>query len=214
MRRMKIPEVTISRLSLYLRCLSELEEEGVEVISSAELGRRCGINPAQIRKDLAYFGEFGTRGVGYYVKELKEDIKRVMGLDRVWEVALVGVGNLGRALLSYQGFKRHGFKISLAFDKIIDEERKRAVPEGCQLYHADEMVDVIRKRRVKLAIIAVHFSEAQKVANALVKAGVKGILNFAPVRLKVPGDVIVRNMDLGVELEVLTFFVNMKSRQS
>ncbi len=207
MRRFKVPEVTISRLSLYLRCLSELEEEGVEVVSSAELGRRCGINPAQIRKDLAYFGEFGTRGVGYYVKDLKEDIKRIMGLDKEWEVALVGVGNLGRALLSYQGFKRHGFKISVAFDKVVDEERLSAMPEGCTLYHADEMIDVIKSRRIKLAIIAVRFSEAQKVADALVKAGVKGILNFAPVRLQVPKNVVVRHMDLGVELEVLTFFL-------
>ncbi len=211
MRRLKIPEVTISRLSLYLRCLSELEEEGVEVVSSAELGKRCGINPAQIRKDLAYFGEFGTRGVGYYVKDLKEDIKRIMGLDRVWEVALVGVGNLGKALLSYQGFKRHGFRISVAFDKVLDEERRNAIPEGCELYHADEMEEIIKKKRIKLAIIAVHFSEAQKVADALVRAGVKGILNFAPVRLTVPKGIVVRHIDLGVELEVLTFFVNTKA---
>ena len=210
MRKWKIPEVTISRLSLYLRCLSELEEEGVEVISSAELGKKCGINPAQIRKDLAYFGEFGTRGVGYYVKDLKEDLKRIMGLDREWEVALVGVGNLGRALLSYQGFKRHGFKISVAFDKVIDEERKRAIPEGCELYHASMMEEVIRKKKIKIAIVAVHFSEAQKVVDALVKSGIKGILNFAPVRLSVPKGVVVRHIDLGIELEVLTFFVNTK----
>ncbi len=210
MRKWKIPEVTISRLSLYLRCLSELEEEGVEVISSAELGKKCGINPAQIRKDLAYFGEFGTRGVGYYVKDLKEDLKRIMGLDREWEVALVGVGNLGRALLSYQGFKRHGFKISVAFDKVIDEERKKAVPEGCELYHASMMEEVIRKKKIKIAIVAVHFSEAQRVVDALVKSGIKGILNFAPVRLSVPKGVVVRHIDLGIELEVLTFFVNTK----
>ena len=209
--RFKVPEVTISRLSLYLRCLSELEEEGIEVISSAELGKRCGVNPAQIRKDLAYFGEFGTRGVGYYVKDLKEDIKRIMGLDREWEVALVGVGNLGRALLSYQGFRRHGFKIVVAFDKVIDEERKSAIPEGCELYHADEMERIIKERKIKIAIIAVHFSEAQKVADRLAKAGVKGIMNFAPVRLKLPKNVVVRNIDLGVELEVLTFFVAAKS---
>ena len=210
MRRLKIPEVTISRLSLYLRCLSQLEEEGVEVISSAELGRRCGINPAQIRKDLAYFGEFGTRGVGYYVRELKKDIKRIMGLDREWEVALVGVGNLGRALLSYQGFKRHGFRISVAFDKVIDEERKNAVPEGCELYPAERMQEIIKKKKIKIAIVAVHYSEAQKVVDDLVKAGIKGILNFAPVRLTVPKDVVLRHIDLGVELEVLTFFVNTK----
>ena len=208
--RFKVPEVTVARLSLYLRCLSDLEEEGIEVISSAELGKRCGINPAQIRKDLAYFGEFGTRGVGYYVKDLKEDIKRIIGLDKEWEVALVGVGNLGRALLSYHGFKRHGFKITAAFDKVVDEERKSVMPPDCTLYHADEMEEIIRKKRLKIAIIAVHYSEAQKVADRLVKAGIKGILNFAPVRLKVPKNVTVRHIDLGIELEVLTFFVAAK----
>jgi NADH/NAD ratio-sensing transcriptional regulator Rex len=113
-------------------------------------------------------------------------------------------------LLSYQGFKRHGFRISVAFDKVVDEERKKAVPEGCELYPAEKMEEIIRKRRIKLAIIAVHYSEAQKVADSLARAGVKGILNFAPVRLTVPKGVTVRHIDLGVELEVLTFFVNTR----
>ncbi len=207
MRRFKIPEVTVGRLSLYLRCLNELEEEGTEVVSSAELGRRCGVNPAQIRKDLAYFGEFGTRGVGYYVKELKEDIKRVMGLNKTWEVALVGVGNLGTALLRYRGFQRHGFKLTVAFDTQVEG---KDVPEGCQLYHSSEMEKVIKERGIKLAIISVHYSQAQDVADRLARAGVKGILNFAPVRIQPLKGVVVRNVDMGTELEILTFYVTMK----
>ncbi len=207
MRRFKIPEVTVGRLSLYLRCLNELEEEGIEVVSSAELGRRCGVNPAQIRKDLAYFGEFGTRGVGYYVKELKEDIKRVMGLNRTWEVALVGVGNPGTALLRYRGFQRHGFKISVAFDHQVEG---KDVPEGCELYPASEMERIIKEKGIKLAIISVHFSQAQEVADRLAKAGVKGILNFAPVRIHPSKGVVVRNVDMGTELEILTFYVTMR----
>ncbi len=207
MRRFKIPEVTVGRLSLYLRCLNELEEEGIEVVSSAELGRRCGVNPAQIRKDLAYFGEFGTRGVGYYVKELKEDIKRVMGLNKTWEVALVGVGNLGTALLRYKGFQRHGFRLSVAFDH---QTEGKDVPEGCELYHSSEMERVIRERGIKVAIISVHYSQAQQVAEELARAGVKGILNFAPVRIQLSKGVVVRNVDMGTELEILTFYLTMK----
>ncbi len=207
MRRFKIPEVTVGRLSLYLRCLNELEEEGIEVVSSAELGRRCGVNPAQIRKDLAYFGEFGTRGVGYYVKELMQDIKRVMGLNRTWEVALVGVGNLGTALLRYKGFQRHGFKLSVAFD--IHTEGKE-VPEGCVLYPASEMERVVKEKGIKMAIVAVHYSQAQEVAERLARAGVKGILNFAPMRIRPPKKVVVKNVDMGTELEILAFYLTMR----
>jgi len=205
--RFKVPEVTVERLSIYLRCLSELEEEGIEVVSSAELGRRCGVNPAQIRKDLAYFGEFGTRGVGYSVKDLREDIKRVMGLNKTWEVALVGVGNLGTALLRYKGFQQHGFRLSVAFD--VDLEGK-SVPEGCELYHASEMERVIKERGIKIGIIAVHYSQAQEVAERLAKAGVKGILNFAPKRIRLPDKVLVKNVDMGIELEILSFYLTTK----
>lgn len=205
--RFKVPEVTVGRLSLYLRCLNELEEEGIEVVSSAELGRRCGVNPAQIRKDLAYFGEFGTRGVGYCVKELREDIKRVMGLHKTWEVALVGVGNLGTALLRYRGFQQHGFRLSVAFD--VDLEGKN-VPEGCELHHASEMEQVIKERGIKIGIITVHYSQAQEVAEKLAKAGVKGILNFAPARIRLPNKVVVKNVDMGIELEILTFYLSTK----
>jgi len=209
MQRFKVPEVTVTRLSMYLRCLNELEEEGVEVISSAELGKRCGVNPAQIRKDLAYFGEFGTRGVGYHVKSVKNDIKRVMGLHESWEVALVGVGSLGSALLQYKGFQQHGFRLTTAFDRTLEGKK---VPDGCELFHISELEKVIKEKGIKLAIISVHYSQAQNVADRLIEAGVKGILNFAPVRIKAPDHVVVRNVNMGIELEVLTFYLTMKAR--
>ena len=207
--RVKIPEVTIGRLSLYLRCLNEMEAEGMTVVSSAELGRRSGINPAQIRKDLAYFGEFGTRGVGYYVSELKNNIKEVMGVNRPYEVALVGVGNLGSALLRYKGFQRHGFRITAAFD--VDLEDKE-MPEGCTLYHADDMERVIQEKGIKIAIVSVHQSSVQEVVDRLVKAKVKGILNFAPTKVSVPEGVTLRDVDMGTELDILAFYLSLQEK--
>ncbi len=207
--RVKIPEVTIGRLSLYLRCLNEMESEGLEVVSSAELGRRSGINPAQIRKDLAYFGEFGTRGVGYYVGELKKNIKEVMGVNQPYEVVLVGVGNLGNALLRYKGFQRHGFRITVAFD--IDLENKD-MPEGCTLYHANDMERIIIERGIKIAIVSVHQSSVQEVIDRLHSANVKGILNFVPTRVKVPKGMTVRDVDMGTELDILTFYLSLQEK--
>ncbi len=207
--RVKIPEVTIGRLSLYLRCLNEMEAEGLSVVSSAELGRRSGINPAQIRKDLAYFGEFGTRGVGYYVSELKNNIKEVMGVNHPYEVALVGVGNLGNALLRYKGFQRHGFRITAAFD--IDLSDKE-MPEGCTLYHADEMERVILDKGLKIAIVSVHQSSVQEVIDRLARAKVKGVLNFVPTKVSVPEGMTVRDVDMGTELDILTFYLSMEEK--
>ncbi len=207
--RVKIPEVTIGRLSLYLRCLNEMEAEGMTVVSSAELGRRSGINPAQIRKDLAYFGEFGTRGVGYYVSELKNNIKEVMGVNRPYEVALVGVGNLGSALLRYKGFQRHGFRITAAFD--VDLEDKE-MPEGCTLYHADDMERVIQEKGIKIAIVSVHQSSVQEIVDRLAKAKVKGILNFAPTKVSVPEGVTLRDVDMGTELDILAFYLSLQEK--
>lgn len=207
--RVKIPEVTIGRLSLYLRCLNEMEAEGMTVVSSAELGRRSGINPAQIRKDLAYFGEFGTRGVGYYVSELKNNIKEVMGVNRPYEVALVGVGNLGSALLRYKGFQRHGFRITAAFD--VDLEDKE-MPEGCTLYHADDMERVIQEKGIKIAIVSVHQSSVQEIVDRLANAKVKGILNFAPTKVSVPEGVTLRDVDMGTELDILAFYLSLQEK--
>jgi len=207
--RVKIPEVTIGRLSLYLRCLNEMEAEGMTVVSSAELGKRSGINPAQIRKDLAYFGEFGTRGVGYYVSELKKNIKEVMGVNHPYEVALVGVGNLGNALLRYKGFQRHGFRITAAFDR---DPTDKDVPEGCTLYHSDDLEKVIRERGIKIAIVSVHQSSVQEVIDRLAKANVKGVLNFVPTRVNVPEGMTVRDVDMGTELDILTFYLSLQEK--
>ncbi len=207
--RVKIPEVTIGRLSLYLRCLNEMEAEGMTVVSSAELGRRSGINPAQIRKDLAYFGEFGTRGVGYYVAELKKNIKEVMGVNHPYEVALVGVGNLGNALLRYKGFQRHGFRITAAFDIDLNDKE---MPEGCILYHADEMEKVLQERGIKIAIVSVHQSSVQEVIDRLAKANVKGVLNFVPTKVSVPEGMTVRDVDMGTELDILTFYLSLQDK--
>ena len=179
------------------------------VVSSAELGRRSGINPAQIRKDLAYFGEFGTRGVGYYVSELKNNIKEVMGVNRPYEVALVGVGNLGSALLRYKGFQRHGFRITAAFD--VDLEDKE-MPEGCTLYHADDMERVIQEKGIKIAIVSVHQSSVQEIVDRLANAKVKGILNFAPTKVSVPEGVTLRDVDMGTELDILAFYLSLQEK--
>src|SRR5215813_2179174 len=170
----RIPEMTVRRLSVYTRCLQQLEEDGVKTISSQELAERFSLNSAQVRKDLAYFGEFGVRGIGYYVSGLKVELQRILGLDREWPVALVGFGNLGSALVRYKGFARQGFRIA--------------------------------------AILAVPAEAAQAVADQLVAAGIKAILNFAPARIKVPKDVRFKNVDLSIELETLSFYLGKFSR--
>ncbi len=210
-RKGKIPEATINRLSVYGRVLNQFEEEGVDVVSSAALAARCGLNPAQIRKDLAYFGEFGVRGVGYHVKNLKEDLKRVLGVTRIWKVALVGAGNLGSALLAYKGFLAHGFTIDAVFDK-YPEKKRHLRRLGCpKVLGMNELNRVIRSKGIKMGIVAVPSDGAQSVVNRLVDAGIKGILNFAPLRVSVPPQVKVKNVDLGSELEGLAFFLSKEN---
>ncbi|MFQ6110541.1 MAG: redox-sensing transcriptional repressor Rex [Nitrospinota bacterium] len=210
-RKGKIPEATINRLSVYGRVLNQFEEEGVEVVSSAALAARCGLNPAQIRKDLAYFGEFGVRGVGYYVKDLKEDLKRVLGVTKIWKVALVGAGNLGSALLAYKGFLAHGFTIDAVFDK-YPEKKRHLKRLGCpKVLSMNDLGRVVKSKAIKIGIVAVPSDGAQSVVNRLVDAGISGILNFAPIRVSVPPHVKVKNVDLGSELEGLAFFLSKET---
>ena len=211
MKRAKIPGATVGRLSTYGRVLIQLEEEGVEVASSAQLAARCGLNPAQIRKDLAYFGEFGIRGVGYRIKELKDNLKDILGVTKVWNVALVGAGNLGRALVAYKGFLAHGFKIDVIFDKYPD---RCVLPEECAggVLDIGEIKRVVPQRGIQIGIVTVPPEGAQGVVDLLVEAGVKGILNFAPIRPKVPQEVKVKNVDLGSELESLAFYISKPAR--
>jgi redox-sensing transcriptional repressor len=208
-REGKIPEATVQRLSIYLRYVTSLHRDGVKVVSSYALSKGCGVKAAQVRKDFAYFGELGVRGVGYYVSDLYGDLKKILGLEEVWEVALVGAGHLGSALLAYRGFEEYGFTISAVFDK-----NPAAVPAEFRERHAvhpvSELGAAVAARGIRIAIVTVPAASAQEVVDALVGAGVKAILNFAPARLEGPAGVKIRNVDLAVDLGVLSFFVTGK----
>src|SRR2546423_6181714 len=204
-RLQKIPEMTIRRLSIYTRCLLQLEEDGVKTISSQELAERFNLNSAQVRKDLAYFGEFGVRGIGYYVAGLRAELQRILGLDREWSVALVGLGNLGSALFHYKGFARQGFRIAVVIDD--DPAKIGREIEGVPIVAGRDMAREIKARSVQIAIVAVPPESAQSVTEQLVAAGIKARLNFAPTRLRVGRDVRLKNVDLSIELETLSFYL-------
>jgi redox-sensing transcriptional repressor len=200
-----IPRKSIYRLSIYHRCLQRLRENGVETVSSEALARAAGVKPPQLRKDLAYFGQFGTRGLGYNVSHLARVINDVLGTNRLQPVILVGVGNLGTALLRYGGFNKEGFEIIAAFDADVDRPRPGlpAVP----LKPITALGPFIRQHQVKMAILAVPAAAAQQVVNDLVAAGLQAILNFSPTILDTPEHVVVSNVDLAVELENLSYFI-------
>ena len=206
LERKKIPKTAASRLSLYLREIARLEKEGRDKVSSTELGDYTGLTDAQIRKDLSYFGQFGISGAGYDIPKLKRVLREILGKDRMWPIVLVGVGNIGSALLRYPGFKSQGFFIKEAFD--ID---KKKVAKRCgELIVKDikNISEIKSNGSIKIGIIAVPADSAQDVANTLIKAGVRSILNFAPVVLKVNNGVTVRNIDLSNELENFSFILS------
>jgi redox-sensing transcriptional repressor len=202
----QVSELTTNRLSVYLRCLTQLESAGVETISSQALAEQFHLNAAQIRKDLAYFGEFGVRGVGYYVKDLKRHLRQILGLDRKLRVAVMGAGNLGLALADYPGFRREGFEIVALFDvadaKIGDESRS-----GVPIFDIRDLKRVVRRDRIDIAVIAVPAESAQPVLEQVVAAGVKAVLNFSPGTLKAPAGVKLKSVDLTVSLESLSFYL-------
>ena len=202
----QVSELTTNRLSVYLRCLTQLEASGVEAVSSQSLAEQFHLNAAQIRKDLAYFGEFGVRGVGYYVKDLKRHLRQILGLDRRLRVAVMGAGNLGLALADYPGFRREGFEIVALFDvadaKIGDESRS-----GVPIFDIRELKRVVRKERIDIAVIAVPAESAQPVLEQVVAAGIKAVLNFSPGTLKAPQGVKLKSVDLTVSLESLSFYL-------
>lgn len=200
-----VPKAVISRLSLYLREIQHLIRDGHETTSSSQLGRLLGFSDAQVRKDLAYFGHFGQPGVGYRCDELVHNIKRILGTDRDWPVALIGTGNLGRALLGYRGFRNQGFRIIAAFD--VDPNRVGALIDGVPIHHLDRLPEIARENKIRLAVIAVPAAAAQAVADRLVAAGVEGIVNFAPVTITLPDSVSHVGVDLAIELEQLSFAV-------
>jgi len=202
--------MTVRRLSVYTRCLLQLEEDGVKTVSSHELAERFNLNSAQVRKDLAYFGEFGVRGIGYYVAGLKAELQRILGLDREWPVALVGFGNLGSALFHYRGFGRQGFRIAVIFDD--DPAKVGREVDGVPIFSTRDLAREIQARRVQMAIVAVPAEAAQSVADQLVAAGIKAVLNFAPARIRLPRDVRLKDVDLSIELETLSFYLAKASR--
>ncbi len=206
----KIPEMTVRRLSVYTRCLLQLEEDGVKTISSQDLAERFNLNSAQVRKDLAYFGEFGVRGIGYYVSGLKAELQKILGLDREWPVALVGFGNLGSALFHYKGFGKQGFRIAAVFDD--DPAKSGKSVDGVPILPLRDLPREARARNLQVAIVAVPADAAQAVAEKLVAAGIKGILNFAPARIRTGRDVRLKNVDLSIELESLSFYLAQGGR--
>lgn len=192
-------------MSVYLRCLQRLKANEIRTVSSEALAKAARVKSTQLRKDLTYFGQFGTRGLGYDVEQLSTMISDLLGTTSLQPVILVGVGNLGLALLSYKGFEQEGFEIVAAFD--VEPSRNRGKTGKTPLFGMDKLGEVVQKHTVKMAIMAVPASEAQEVANHLIEAGVAGILNFAPIVLHVPDEVMVNNVNLAIELENLSYFI-------
>jgi redox-sensing transcriptional repressor len=204
MRERPIPEATVGRLPVYLRALLDLAETRPETkVSSEELARLAGVNAAKVRKDLSYLGSYGTRGVGYDIEYLLYQITRELGLTQDWPTAIIGVGNLGRALASYKGFAERGFRIAALFD--VDDRIVGTVEGDLEVHHLDELKEVVNDEGITIGIIATPPLAAQEVADRLVDAGVKSILNFAPAVVNVSPDVRVRKVDLSIELQILSF---------
>lgn len=204
-----MPRAAVGRLSLYLRQLETFHRDGHETVSSTQLGQSLEITDAQVRKDLAYFGQFGYPGVGYRVAELRDCLKGVLGTNRTWPVALIGVGNLGRALLGYKGFRERAFVISALFDSDPSVIGRKF--HDMHVLDLAQLSKIVKEREIQLAILAVPAEAAESVAQAIVGSGITGILNFAPMRLRVPEDVAVVSVDLGLQLEQLAFKVHQRA---
>ncbi len=205
----KISELTTNRLSIYLRCLDELSKSGVKTISSEELAKRFHLNSAQIRKDLAYFGEFGIRGVGYYVNELRDHLKRILGLDRERRICIIGAGRLGTALADYNGLKKSNFSVVALFD--TDKSKIGRTVGSAKIYDFVDFHEISKRKQVEIAVIAVPAVSAQKVLDEIVKAGIKAVLNFAPVPLVADNSVKVKTVDLTTSLESLSYFLSQSA---
>jgi redox-sensing transcriptional repressor len=201
-----VSELTTNRLSVYLRCLNALDASNVRSVSSQALAEQFNLNAAQIRKDLAHFGEFGVRGVGYYVKDLRRHLRQILGLDRRVRVAIMGAGNLGLALADYAGFRDEGFEIAALFDTVRDKIGQRS-RSGVPIHDSRDLKRVVRREGIAIAVIAVPSDAAQAVVNMVVAAGMKAVLNFSPGALTVPPDVKLKSVDLTVSLESLSFFL-------
>lgn len=206
MKRLKIPEATIIRLSVYSRYFTELERQGIVTLSSNEIAKGVGVSPAQIRKDLAFFGDFGTKGVGYNLQELQQQVLKILSLDEEWNVALVGLGHLGLALSSYKGFRERGFDIRYIFDN--DPSKIGTWVNDVEVLPQSRLIDVVKQNKVQIGIISVPSEFAQEAADSLVQGGVQAILNFAPVFINVPPDIKLRNVDLAGNMELISYNVS------
>ena len=204
--RDEISEHTTNRLSLYVRFLNELEEQGVRTVSSTILAEQFGLNAALIRKDLAHFGDLGVRGVGYVVKDLRRELQAILGLDRKLAVAIMGAGNLGLALADYPGFRREGFRIVALFDTLREKVGQQS-RSGVRIYDIRELREVAQREGITIAVIAVPAASAQQVVGTVVQAGIQAVLNFSPGALRVPSHVKLKSVDLTVSLESLSFYL-------
>jgi redox-sensing transcriptional repressor len=201
----KIPDIIIGRLPVYLRALQRMADKGIQTTSSQELGERVGISAAQIRKDISQFGEFGKQGTGYDISFLLDKLRAILKVDRIWDVALVGAGDMGHALARYQGFSNRGFHIVMVFDNDIEKIGQEAGDFTVQ--DTAVMVEKIREAGVKVAMLTVPAASAQEVADSLAKAGVKAILNYAPISINVPPDVKVQHIDPATHLQRMTYYL-------
>jgi redox-sensing transcriptional repressor len=201
-----VSELTTNRLSVYLRCLTQLDASGVKTISSQALAEQFHLNAAQIRKDLAYFGEFGVRGVGYYVRDLERHLRQILGLHRKLRIAILGAGNLGLALADYPGFRQEGFEIAALFDNQAAKVGQKS-RSGIPILDIQDLKKSARRDRVSIAVVAVPAQSAQRVVDLAVASGIKAILNFSPGALQVPADVKLKSVDLTVSLESLSFYL-------
>ena len=208
MKEQTISKATIDRLPLYNRTLRLAQDDGMDIISSDELGRRLELTPEQIRKDLALFGQFGKKGVGYYVNELKFNVGKILGLDNHWNIAIVGIGHLGVALANYQNFIALGFNLVALFDN--DPNIIGKTVNHVKVKSIDDLPEYAKKLKIDIGVIAVPAQFAQQVADKLVKANIKGIWNFAPVKMRVPEDVKIVNEDLSVGLSRLSYYITGK----
>ncbi len=201
----KISDPTISRLSTYYRTLTSLIEKGVETVSSDNIAHINDITSAQVRKDLSFFGSFGKRGLGYNTEVLRAEIGRILGLGKSWNIALVGVGNIGRALLDYEEFKKQGFIFKALFDNAPEKVGTKI--KGLPIHHMADACYISRKEKIEIAIIAVPAKKAQEVVDSMVQCGVRAFLNFAPITVKTPDNVQVKYENMSIELEALSFYL-------
>lgn len=202
----RIPDIIIGRLPVYLRALQRLSEKGIQTTSSQELGDIVGISAAQIRKDISQFGEFGKQGTGYSIPFLIERLRTILKVDRVWDVVIVGMGDIGHALARYQGFSNRGFLIKMVFDS--DPQKIGQKVGNFEILDMNVMAEKIKQNKIKIAMLTVPASVAQEVADQLVKAGVRGILNYAPISLSVPAGVRVQHIDPATHLQRMTYYID------